>query len=196
MSERPMYRNALRSKKAIKGALVSLLSEKDIAKIKIKEIIDLADISKGTFYAHYSDIYDILSEIEDDNIKYLLDFLKSEASNEMFDDFLPFIRAMFKRMEEEHAFFEKIFLSPYFDHMFIKVQTAIITYAMKHNKKFTKITLTKDSKMFLTYTLSGAIQVIRDWYKGEYSISLDDLAVKINNFMMNGIKSIFVDENI
>ena len=52
-----VYRNSLKNKKAIQKAFADLLLEKnDINKITVKEIVERADISKSTFYAHYQDI--------------------------------------------------------------------------------------------------------------------------------------------
>lgn len=43
-------------------ALVSLLSEKDLAYITVKEICDRAGVNRSTFYLHYETIADLLAE--------------------------------------------------------------------------------------------------------------------------------------
>lgn len=50
----------------IRKAFLELLSRKPIQSISIKELCDLAGVSRGTFYAYYTDIYDLLRQIEDD----------------------------------------------------------------------------------------------------------------------------------
>lgn len=50
----------------IRKALTALLSQKPIQTITVKELCAVAGINRGTFYAHYSDIYDLLHQIEDD----------------------------------------------------------------------------------------------------------------------------------
>ena len=58
------YRNSLRSKRLIRQAFAELMQEKQsIDKITVKEIIDRADISKSTFYSHYSDKYELFMEL-------------------------------------------------------------------------------------------------------------------------------------
>lgn len=56
----------------IQKALSSLLREKPIQSISIRELCERAGINRGTFYAHYRDIYDLLEKMENDMMQ---DFL-------------------------------------------------------------------------------------------------------------------------
>ena len=57
--------NTEETKKKICEAFLHLYSENDIEKITIKMISDKAQISRSTFYTHYSDVYDLLAQIEE-----------------------------------------------------------------------------------------------------------------------------------
>jgi AcrR family transcriptional regulator len=46
-------RRAMRSRKALSAAFVSLLGEKPYAKISIQAIVDRADVGRSTFYEHF-----------------------------------------------------------------------------------------------------------------------------------------------
>ena len=59
-------RRVRKTKKQLRGALTSLLLEKDISRITVRDVADLADVNRGTFYAHYSDVYDLLHQLEED----------------------------------------------------------------------------------------------------------------------------------
>lgn len=67
MSKKPDLRT-IYTQNLIKSTLISLLEEKDISKITVKELCDKAEISKGTFYLHYCNIYDVLEGIESEFI--------------------------------------------------------------------------------------------------------------------------------
>lgn len=45
-------------------AFMTLYEVKNIEKISIKSITDLAGLNRGTFYLHFLDIYDLLEKIE------------------------------------------------------------------------------------------------------------------------------------
>lgn len=54
------------TKMLIRKAFTTLLEQKPIQDISIKELCGLAGINRGTFYAHYTDIYDLLSQLEEE----------------------------------------------------------------------------------------------------------------------------------
>ena len=47
------------SKRVIKESLLELLQEKPLNKITVKELCDRADVNRSTFYAYYTDIYEL-----------------------------------------------------------------------------------------------------------------------------------------
>lgn len=59
-------RDVKKSKDAIKQAFVVLSMHHPINKITVNQILELADVSRGTFYAHFQDIYDVKQQVEDD----------------------------------------------------------------------------------------------------------------------------------
>ncbi len=69
-----------KTKKAILNAYMELRTKKPLDKITIKELCEKAVISKQTFYLHYSDIYSLCGEIEDNAINEIFKtFDKPEA---------------------------------------------------------------------------------------------------------------------
>lgn len=55
-----------RTKRSIENAFLELRKQKDIEKITVKELAELAYINKATFYTHYHDIYDLSDQLEDE----------------------------------------------------------------------------------------------------------------------------------
>lgn len=47
----------VKTKRAIQTNFLELLSHKPIDKVSVTELVKKAEISKGTFYLHYLDIY-------------------------------------------------------------------------------------------------------------------------------------------
>jgi AcrR family transcriptional regulator len=54
------------TKAVLRDALTDLLQEQPIDKVTVTSICKLADVSRGTFYLHYRDAYDLLETIEDE----------------------------------------------------------------------------------------------------------------------------------
>ena len=61
-------RRVAMTRRMIKDALIFLMEEKDFAKISISDICTKADINRSTFYSHYKDTRQVISDIEDDII--------------------------------------------------------------------------------------------------------------------------------
>lgn len=75
-------KRVIRTKKAIKKALFELLEIKDLSIVTITELTQKANVNRRTFYTHYSNITDILSEIEEDLVESLTRLLRQfDTSN-------------------------------------------------------------------------------------------------------------------
>jgi AcrR family transcriptional regulator len=59
-----MDRRILKTKKSITDAFLALIIEKGTKKIPVSEIAQRADISRKTFYLHYSSTADIVTDME------------------------------------------------------------------------------------------------------------------------------------
>lgn len=57
-------RSVRHTKEKLQKSLIALLEEKQITQITVKELCTLADVNRGTFYCHYTDIYDMLAQME------------------------------------------------------------------------------------------------------------------------------------
>lgn len=61
-------RSVRMTKKRLSAALVSLLLQKPVREITVRELTAQAKVSRGTFYFHYADIYDLLHQIEQEQL--------------------------------------------------------------------------------------------------------------------------------
>lgn len=57
---------SLATRQRIRKAFLTLLRRMPIHAISVKELCAMAGVSRGTFYAHYEDVYDLLHRIEDE----------------------------------------------------------------------------------------------------------------------------------
>ena len=81
-------RRVLRTKKNIRQTFLQLLSEKSLTQLTVKELSEQADINRKTFYMYYSNIEEILSELEDELVqKLVLVFEKELFERETFDSY-------------------------------------------------------------------------------------------------------------
>ncbi len=67
-----------RTKKLLRQALTRLMQQKDFQSITVTDVVREADINRGTFYAHYRDVYDLREKIEAEMKKIIKEDIKIE----------------------------------------------------------------------------------------------------------------------
>ena len=80
-----------KTEKQIETSLLQLMKEQTFETIRIRQLIDLAEVNRSTFYRHYLDKYDLLEKIEDcllgDLQTYYQEALKSACLFKLEKDF-------------------------------------------------------------------------------------------------------------
>lgn len=74
-------RRIVKSKRALRDALLLLMQKKDFKDISVTDIVQLADLNRGTFYKHYQYKEDVLNEIIDEVISDLIDSYREPYRN-------------------------------------------------------------------------------------------------------------------
>jgi AcrR family transcriptional regulator len=68
-------RRVKRTKKLLRDSLSTLLQEKSINEITVTELTEIADINRATFYFYYTDIMDMLDQIQNEAYELFEDVL-------------------------------------------------------------------------------------------------------------------------
>ena len=76
-----MDRRVKYTKKVIMDTFISLLEEKEIKKITVSELCNIADINRATFYRYYLDIYDLYDKIQDEFVSELKEIIINNHNN-------------------------------------------------------------------------------------------------------------------
>lgn len=71
LPKKPLDRRIIRTKSAIRDALIFLINEKGFDAILVSDITDRANINRGTFYLHYQDKFDLLEKTQTEIIENL-----------------------------------------------------------------------------------------------------------------------------
>lgn len=74
-------RRIAKTKDAIECAFVSLIEQKGFFAVKISEIIQYANINRGTFYLHYEDKYDLLEKMTQSTLDDIVGCIRFRCAN-------------------------------------------------------------------------------------------------------------------
>ena len=64
MGIEPVDRRVRKTRRQLRECLITLLKEKKVQDITDRELTDMADLNRGTFYLHYKDVFDLLEKTE------------------------------------------------------------------------------------------------------------------------------------
>ena len=98
MAEKKTDARVRYTKLMIRNSFVSLLKEKNLAKVTVTDICNLAGINRATFYAHYKDPFDLMESLENELIENVINILSSSDSidERALSKILPEILAFMK----------------------------------------------------------------------------------------------------
>ena len=77
----PTDLRVIKTRQAIRIALISLLSEKELSDITISELSARAQVNRKTFYRHYRSISDVVTEFENELLSDFSDILKTSNTS-------------------------------------------------------------------------------------------------------------------
>lgn len=188
--EKTEDRRVRKTKKLLRDGLAQLMNEKPIKNITVRELSELVDINRGTFYLHYKDIYDMVESIQ----------------NEMFEEFYK----VFDEYEVDGS--KKTLtsvLADIFEH--IAAESDIVVALIGKNgsalfvdrlKNIVKekclssmyyemnVGKTTELKYFYHFAVSGFIGIFQEWLNGGMKETPQEMAEITANMMFKGINSI------
>ena len=182
-------KRVVKTRRAIRSAFESLLAEKDVAQISVKDIADRALISRKTFYMHYTSVRDVLSEIESD----LTDTLRSklndvELSPERFDP-TPAFRKIGEVLDSDESLYSRLIRSSAGDSLADAVKTAV-----KDKLSDTVGDKLRASKAqvdcVVEFISSGMVSAWRQWFTGDRSQPLDEVSETISEVAASGMNQL------
>ena len=167
-------RRVLRTKKNIRQTFLQLLSEKSLTQLTVKELSEQADINRKTFYMYYSNIEDILSELEDELVqKLVLVFEKELFDREVFDSY-SFFENLNLAIQGDIELYRTLNHSDLLPHLSLRAKNALIdVFFRKYN-----IPADSDSERYILYTeyaASGILSMYTKWFSNDFHMSLEEL---------------------
>lgn len=182
-------RRIRRTRKSIYSALATLLTEKDVHQIKVKELCERADINKSTFYLHFLDIYDCKEKWLEEIFTEMLDTAGDMNLDRMIADPENSIRSIVEFFDRDVEFYRKLLLSPFAAEFCFNLKVKLaeaITKAQPDGKP-----IEQQRASMVTFIICGAIDAcILDltYYKSEdVSASLKMIHQGVTN-IINGLR--------
>jgi AcrR family transcriptional regulator len=175
------------TKMAIRESLMELMKENSILSVSVKDICDLADISRSTFYDHYKDQYDLLKQIEDDTLAYFEDMLIRYKDKLTKKDTCQMVEEMLTYIANNGTTIH-VLLSENGD---IAFQKKLLYHFIMHNqitKYFSEKQNDETKPYYSVFLVHGSIGLIQHWLKNNMAMPIPQLAKMIMKWTEHQIK--------
>ncbi|KMY32625.1 hypothetical protein ACZ11_11015 [Lysinibacillus xylanilyticus] len=196
-------RRIIRTKNEIKQAFFSLLSEKNFEAITVRDITELANINRGTFYLHYVDKYNLLEQYENEIFEKFNAILDATTNldldiNQFKQERLPVMVRILQVFYEE-ADFLKLILGPNGDPYFHeKMRQFFVRYFNAYlGNRTDKSKWRFPIELTLAYNSNAILGVITYWLQHDTQQSPEEIATMLietilkGTFEASGLRSIF-----
>ena len=159
-------RSVRNTKKKLREGLIRLMSEKPVNEISVKELTELVDVNRGTFYFHYSDIAGMLRSIENDFFTQFDCIMETFPSEGNGDTTYTYLVAIFTFLGENHDLC-RVLLGPNGDIQFVRRITQLVDD--KCSRFWRQIAPDAEARRFEMYNafiISGCVGLIQTWLDG------------------------------
>lgn len=159
------YRSAVRSRKLIKEALADLLQEKPLDKITVTDVVRRADINRGTFYAHYADIPDVIDHLIQETFSQIWEVLNDHSGS---IETVPglMLRRVQEFMEEDIDFYRKVMTSSASRIMQERLISLVLDYMSQHESEY-HIENHEQFLLMMRFCAGGLTNLYIDWFAGK-----------------------------
>ena len=182
-----MDKRMLRTREAIRCALLLLLNQKDASQIKVSELTEKAEISRKTFYLHYASVDEALQELENEIEGWVTTQLaQSDIWGNRHDLYSILSRVdLALREHETYSCYMESRRSRYF--MMFRLKNAIAKMVKEQIRENAGTGAEEDDvEAAADFAVSGILSMYYDWLKAQ-RITLRQLADKAQRLLNGGM---------
>lgn len=176
-----------RTKYLLLHALTTLMKEKSIKNISVKELCESVDINRGTFYLHYKDIYDLLEKTEQELLTQMEAIFQKYTPDS--PDFPCSLFTELFCLIHKNADFFRVLLSSNGDISFvIKIKELFDRQCIQ---KWGVLPIPAETmpiyEYFSSFTIFGCLGFIDCWLANENADPPEQMAQLLTNMLSNGV---------
>ena len=175
------------TKRLLREALTGLLTEKPLQSITVKELCARAHLNRGTFYAHYADVYDLMEQIESE---LRTEFFAAVEASVLAEGTLspPTMAKRIFECIEHNADLCRVVIGPYGDKAFAQrllresrekvLERCLQTFPNADRWKI---------EAYFTFITGGCYALMSRWLRGDIDQTSETLAGGAEQIMDKGI---------
>ena len=177
-------RRVKRTKKALRDAFFTLLEEKNINQISVTELTSLADVNRATFYFYYTDLLDMLQQIQNETYQMFEEILGNAPANiATVEGFTEYAENLFDFCTKHETLVRFVVKNDTNNQVYKQIQSLMINNIPNSKDAFDK---GNPARYATSYILNAMVGVMIDWMNEGMLIPPHDLAEFCAHMYLNG----------
>lgn len=178
-------RRVKRTKKLLRDSLFTLLQEKSINEITVTELTEIADINRATFYFYYTDIMDMLDQIQNEAYELFEDVLVgTEDHIDSMEDFSKYIETILIFCKENPTIARFVITREYNNNKVLKKIKKLLAKKVPVAKE--NYSQDDPRRFVLNFALNALTGTVVDWMDDGMIIPPTIMAEFIANMYISG----------
>jgi len=180
-------RRIRKTRAQLNSALIILMKEKSIKDITVKELVNLADVNRGTFYLHYKDVYDMVDSIENNLLSDFNILLNRHSVMDLNGNPLLLLKDIFAFIAE-NAELAAVLTSSHGNVTFLnKLKDIIAIRCLNSLTELYKEGKEQNIKYFSSFVVGGSISLAESWLITGMKESPEEMAALAEKMIMKGL---------
>ena len=174
--------------KMIIDAFIQLRKEKPLRKITVRELCDRAGIGRGTFYAHFLDVYDLNEQLENNFLASFSDAIRSAfEKTDALHSTREICRTVFALLEQ-HEDICNLLLSSENSGGVMKFIELGKQLCMEYYAKYFRESTPEKVARFYRFVSSGCIACLQERLSSRERIPVEQFADEMSDIILKGAR--------
>ena len=188
MDTEKVDRRVRKTKKQLRLALTSLMLEKGVSDITVREIAEKADVNRGTFYAHYKDVNDLLSHLEENVFRRIEEIGVNNDPDQSGGNLYPYLTDILNLVADNaDIYMALICRNGDLEFQQQLMQTLRAQYLLHFlHSYFPSDELLTD--YYCSFIVSGMLAITKDWLESGMRETPEQMAQMGGSFIMRGVE--------
>lgn len=189
MTDKKLDRRVRKTRALLLQGLIQLMEEKDIKDISVKELADLADINRGTFYLHYNDVFDMLEKIEEELFLEFNEILNRNLKEDFIVNTPNAILLDLFTFLARNRDLARVMIGPHGDLAFVNHLKSLVRDRLAH-----LFAASKNNNQYYeyiyAYIVAGCIGVIESWLADSQPCPPEEVAALCSDMIAKGLATL------
>lgn len=187
MEEPKTDRRVRKTKKQLRMALTALMMERGVGDITVREIAELADVNRGTFYAHYRDVNDLLAQVEESVFLRLEEISVTNRSRSGDDALFTYLTDVMTLCRDSADIYRALVIRNNDIDFQQRLLEALKSHYMRSFVEYSSKAPARAQEYFCSFAVHGMLSITNEWMESGLRETPEEIARFGADFILRGL---------